>query len=47
MISIALLIATATPTQNVPDSNLATALLLGAGALGLGLFARFIKNRRK
>jgi len=33
--------------NNVPDSNIATALLLGIGALGLGLFARFIKSLRR
>ena len=47
MISFVLQLATSPPTAQVPDSNLATVLLLGAGALGLGIFARLIKNRRK
>ncbi|MBE7538200.1 MAG: hypothetical protein HS122_07295 [Opitutaceae bacterium] len=37
----------ATNGVHVPDTNIATALLVGAGALGLGIFARFIKSRRK
>jgi len=37
--------ASIAPT-NVPDSGM-TGLLLGAGILALGLFARFVKNRKK
>ncbi|MBE7538201.1 MAG: hypothetical protein HS122_07300 [Opitutaceae bacterium] len=46
MIYVALHLAQTVP-NNVPDSNIATALLLGIGALGLGLFARFIKSLRR
>lgn len=35
------------PVRTVPDSSMTTSLLLGAAVLGLGLFARFIKNLRK
>jgi len=34
------------PPTDVPDSGM-TGLLLGAGILALGLFARFVKNRKK
>ena len=52
MMPIALLIATTVNPGNgalapVPDTSLATSLLLGASAVGLAVFARFIKNRRK
>ncbi|MBP7142453.1 MAG: hypothetical protein KBA71_11135 [Opitutaceae bacterium] len=52
MMAFALLIATTinpvTPgAAHVPDSTMATSLLLGASALGLAVFARYIKNRRK
>ena len=33
-------------TVNVPDSGF-TAVLVGTGVLSLGLFARFMKNRKK
>ena len=34
------------PAQPVPDSGL-TALLLGLGIIGLGMVARFFKNKKK
>lgn len=46
MFTIILQLATS-PTVVVPEANTATALMLGLGVLGLGFFARFIKNRRK
>lgn len=38
--------ATTVPTASVPDSGV-TGLLLGLGVIGLGLFARYIKGRKK
>jgi hypothetical protein len=43
---IALCSLVASIAQPVPDTG-ATALMLGGGLLGLGLLARFVKNRKK
>ena len=44
---IAYVLHLATTVSAVPDSSMTTSLQLGAAVLGLGLFARFIKNLRK
>ena len=36
----------ATPSISVPDGGM-TGLMLGGGVLALGVYARFLKNRKK
>jgi|GEM_PF-5187447 len=42
-----LLASATTVPQTVPDAGATTGLLLGAAVLGLGMFARFVKNRKR